>query len=143
MRSREKNYGIRPVNEAPYELFENAESAWFWFLAAQKARADGARFTAGLAKVQRPCEPIDILKSVDTLYRRRRLLMDHIQVLRHYGLRMCPPDRRRPKEARAYRLWQEALDRIEIALVEKGIVAKRPPRDSNWFDSVHIYEAAE
>ena len=143
MRSKETPYGIRPAEQAPFELFENAESAWFWFLAAQKARADGARFTAGLAKVQRPCEPIDILKAVDTLYRRRRLLMDHIQVLRHYGLRMCPPDYRRPKEVRAHRLWQEALDRIEVVLVNKGIVAKRPPRDSNWFENVHIYEAAE
>lgn len=143
MRSKETRYGIRPVEESSFELFENAESAWFWFLAAQKARADGARFTAGQAAVPRPCEPIDILKVVDTLYRRRRLLMDHIQVLRHYGLRMCPPDRRRPKEARAYRLWQEALDRIEAVLVEKRIVAKRPLRDSNWFERVEIYEAAE
>lgn len=140
MRSKETPYGVRPISDqVDYELFENAEAAWFWFLAAQKAKQDGARFSAGLATIPRPCEPLDILKVVDRLYRNRRLLMDHVQVLRHYGLRMCPPDKRRPKEVRAYRLWNEALDRIEVILVEKNIVARRPPRDSNWVEHIRIY----
>jgi hypothetical protein len=143
MRSTHTPYGIRPISSAPYEQFSSAEEAWFWFLAAQKARDDGARITAGLALVPRPCEPMDILKVVERLYRQRRLVMDHILVLRHYGRRMCPPDWRRDKEVRASRLWCEALDRIELVLVEKGIVAPRPPRHSNWMDNITIYEAAE
>ena len=143
MSSKNTSYGISAVSQASCECFDSAESAWFWFLAAQKAKEEGARVTAGLATVPRPCEPVDILKVVDRLYRHRRLLMDHIQVLRHYGLRMCPPDRRRPKEVRAYRLWNEAMDRMEVVLVDKGIVAPRPPRDSNWIENIRIYEAAE
>ncbi|MCB9963712.1 MAG: hypothetical protein H6855_06505 [Rhodospirillales bacterium] len=136
-------YGIRQDATPRYELFDNAESAWFWFLTAQRAKEDGARFTAGQAETPRPCEPIDILKTVDRLYRHRRLLMDHILVLRHYGRRMCPPDWRRPKEVQASRLWNEAMDRIEVVLIDKGIVAPRPPRHSNWFENMTIYEAAE
>ncbi len=131
---------MRATEDVTYELFDSAEAAWFWFLSAQRARAEGARFTAGMATTPRPCEPIDVLKVVDKLYRHRRLLMDHIQVLKHYGMRSCPPDRRRPKEVRAHRIWHEALDRIEEVLIDKGIVAPRPLRESNWIDHVHIYE---
>lgn len=103
--------------------FASAEEAWFWFIQAQQARADGARFTAGAGLYTRPCEPLDILKILDRLYRKRELLMDHLLVLRHYGRRMMPPDRHRIKERRAHSLWVEALGRIEMVLVSKGIVS--------------------
>ena len=47
--------------------FDNVEEAWFWFIAAQAARNDGARFVAGAGLQIRPCEPIDILKVLDGL----------------------------------------------------------------------------
>lgn len=102
--------------------FSSAEEAWLWFIQAQEARNDGARFTAGASLTSRPCEPTDILKCVERLYRNRRLVMDHLLVLRHYGKRQLPPDARRVKEARAYTLWQEALGRLEPVLENKGIV---------------------
>ena len=37
--------------------FESAEEAWFWFIAAQQAKCDGARFMSGAGDVPRPCEP--------------------------------------------------------------------------------------
>lgn len=104
------------------EPFDSVEEAWFWFIAAQGARNDGARFIAGAGLVPRPCEPIDILKTLDRLYRQRRLLRDHLLVLRHYGRRNMPPDSRRIKEARAHHLWVEALERLEAPLQKKGIV---------------------
>lgn len=102
--------------------FDSAEEAWLWFIQAQEARNEGARFTAGMSLVTRPCEPADILKCIDRLYRNRRLIMDHLLVLRHYGKRRLPPDARRMKEARAYTLWHEALARLEPLLEKKGIV---------------------
>lgn len=105
--------------------FETAEEAWLWFILAQEARNEGARFTAGLSLMPRPCEPADILKCVEKLYRNRRLMMDHLLVLRHYGKRQLPPDARRIKEARAYTLWHEALERLEPLLESKGIVRTR------------------
>ncbi|MCB1556898.1 MAG: hypothetical protein KDJ15_06250 [Alphaproteobacteria bacterium] len=104
--------------------FESAEEAWFWFIQAQRARDDGARFTFGAGLLHRPCEPMDILKVAERLHRNRRLVMDHFMVLRHYGRRMMAPDPTRAKEIRAYKLWSEAMERLEEVFVRKGIVVR-------------------
>ena len=104
--------------------FENAEEAWFWFMAAQNAKNDGAKFVAGAGLYKRPCEPVDILKVLDRLHRNRRLDRDHLLVLRHYGRRNMAPDKFRDKEKRAFHLWSEALSRIEEILVAKSIVER-------------------
>lgn len=106
--------------------FDTVEEAWFWFIRAMQARNEGARFRKGEALVPRPCEPVDIFKIMDRLYRSRRLLIDHFKVLRHYGRRMLPPDPHRVKERRAHTLWTEAMKRLEPALVNKGIVCAFP-----------------
>lgn len=123
--------------------FDNVEDAWLWFILAQEARNDGARFSAGLGLMMRPCEPADILNAVDRLYRNRRLVMDHILVLRHYGKRQLPPDPRRIKEVRAFALWKEALERIEPVLVRKGIVRPKltlPKPGRYWAHNAVVYE---
>lgn len=102
--------------------FEDVEEAWFWFIQVQQAKSEGARLMAGQALLPRPCDATDILKILDRLYRQRYLQRDHLLVLRHYGRRMLPPDPRRVKEGRAYRLWKEALERLEPVLIRKGIV---------------------
>lgn len=106
--------------------FYDAVEAWFWFIKAQEARNDGARYTAGMSLTPRPCEPSDFLKILDRLYRNRILLRDHFLVLRHYGRRQLAPDNRRAKEAIAYKLWCEAFDKIEPILIQKKIVQKKP-----------------
>lgn len=107
--------------------FDTVEEAWFWFVAAQQARVDGARITAGQALVERPCEPLDILRILDSLYRQRTLTMDHLMVLRFYGRRNMAPDPRRVKEARASALWRQAMDRLESVFESKGIL-----RPDSW-----------
>jgi hypothetical protein len=84
----------------------------------------GQKIVAGLGLGCRPCEPVDVLAVVERLYRGRRLLMDHILVLRFYGRRQMSPDPQRAKEMRAHSLWQEAMERIEDVLIAKGIVKK-------------------
>ncbi len=113
--------------------FETAEAAWFWFVQAQTARNEGAQIVAGAGNCVRPCEPVDIYRELDRLYRGRRLVIDHIKVLRHYGMRLLSPDPRHPKEARAYTIWIEALDRLGDALKSKGIVAEV----SYWDGAAH------
>lgn len=123
--------------------FDNAEEAWLWFILAQEAKNEGARFTAGLSLMSRPCEPADILQCMERLYRNRRLVMDHLLVLRHYGKRQLPPDARRVKEARAYLLWHEALERLEPVLARKGIVRPKlslPQPGRYWAHTAKIYE---
>ena len=123
--------------------FDNVEEAWMWFIQAQEARSEGARVVAGIAINNRPCEPSDILKCLDRLYRHRRLVMDHLLVLRHYGKRQMAPDPRRIKEVRAFALWKEALERLEPILVRKGIVRPKlslPRPGRYWSHTAIIYE---
>lgn len=103
--------------------FDSVEEAWFWFVQAQEARASGARIVAGRGMVPRPCEPLDMIRVVDRLYRQRKLIRDHLHVLVHYGRRLMAPDPDRRLEARASGLWREALDFLDPILREKGIVA--------------------
>lgn len=120
--------------------FEDAQEAWFWFISAQQAKNEGAKFVAGQSVYNRPCEPIDILKTLDRLYRKRRLQKDHLLVLRHYGRRYMAPDPRRVKEQRSYYLWQEALERLGEALETKGIIkAQRQPHE-NWAQEALLFE---
>ncbi|AWK88052.1 hypothetical protein DEW08_16385 [Azospirillum thermophilum] len=102
--------------------FDSGEEAWFWAVQAQDAKAAGARVVAGLGLVQRPCEPADVLRVVDRLYRRRLLTRDHLHVLVHYGRRLAAPDVTRPREQRAHGLWCEAFERVNPVLREKGIL---------------------
>lgn len=106
--------------------FPNAGEAWFWAVQAQIAKGEGARVAAGLGLVARPCEPGDVIRVVDRLYRRRQLTRDHLHVLVHYGRRMDAPMPDRWREQRAASLWREAFAVIAPALAEKGIVAAGP-----------------
>lgn len=123
MASREK-YTPKKQSEIKTMPFESAQEAWFWFVQAQSARNDGARFAAGQSLLPRPCEPIDIMRITDRLYRQRCLLRDHLMILRHYGLRNLAPDPRRPREAQAHTLWSEAMNRMEVVMMRKGIVRR-------------------
>jgi hypothetical protein len=100
--------------------FKSAEEAWFWFIQAQTARNEGAKIMAGAGLYPRPCEPVDIIKALERLYRARNITMDHVMVLRHYGQRLMSPDPRRPKEMRAAGLWKEALNKLGSGLINYG-----------------------
>lgn len=133
-----RNSGLR-ADVVPIPFF-SVEEAWFWFVQAQRARAEGARLAAAQGALYRPCEPMDVLQILDRLYRQRRLTMDHLLVLRHYGLRMMPPDPQRPREFRAWKLWTEALERVGAVMIARGIVVSGAPMQDR---SQPVLEAAE
>jgi len=105
------------------EPFRSAEEAWFWTMAALIARRDGARYTANNGRAARPCEPDDVVKCLDTLYRRRRIDLSHARIMRIWGERQAAPNPAYAGERPDWRLWREALDRLEWPLRVKGIVA--------------------
>lgn len=105
------------------EPFRNAEEAWHWTMAALVARRDGARCRAGLGAKPRPCEPDDVVKCLDQLYRRRRIDLVHARVLRIWGERQSAPNPAHATERCDWRIWREALERLEWPLRVKGIVA--------------------
>jgi hypothetical protein len=105
------------------EPFHNAEEAWFWTMAALAARREGARFAASSGRIARPCEPDDIIKCLDALYRRRRIDLLHARIMRIWGERQIAPNPAYVGERCDWQRWREALDRLEWPLRIKGIVA--------------------
>jgi hypothetical protein len=103
--------------------FRSAEEAWLWTMAALVARREGARVRAGIGRAIRPCEPDDVVKCLDQLYRRRRIDLVHARILRIWGERQAAPNPAFATERCDWRLWREALDRLEWMLRVKGIVA--------------------
>jgi hypothetical protein len=104
------------------EPFRDAEEAWLWTMAALKARSDGARYAANQGKTLRPCEPDDVIKCLDRLYRQRRIDLVHARILRYWGDRQMGPNPAFPRERCDWKLWREAMDRLEWPLRVKGIV---------------------
>jgi hypothetical protein len=102
--------------------FDSAEEAWFWTMAALVARRDGARIVAGRGLVSRPCEPDDVVKCLDRLYRQRRIELAHARIMRIWGERGTAPDPRHASERGDARLWREAMSRLEWPLRTKGII---------------------
>jgi hypothetical protein len=107
------------VERVSAEPFESAEQAWFWTVTTLAARRNGVRNGAA---IERPCEPDDILKCLDRLYRTRRIELLHGRILRIYGERQIAPSPGRRGELCDWRLWNEAMERLEAKLRVKGIV---------------------
>jgi hypothetical protein len=103
--------------------FVNAEEAWLWTMSALIARREGARYSANKGRVRRPCDPDDVVKCLDGLYRQRRIDLAHARVLRIWGERQMAPSRSVVAEHYDHELWAEALGRLEWPLRIKGIVA--------------------
>ena len=112
-----------PRGRAQPEPFRNAEEAWFWTMAALIARRDGARIVSGAGLVQRPCEPDDVVKCLDRLYRQRRIDLQHARILRIWGERQQAPDARHLREKADAQQWREAMARLDWPLRVKGIIA--------------------
>jgi hypothetical protein len=102
--------------------FASAEEAWLWTMAALTARRDGARYTAGKGAVVRPCDPDDVVRCLDGLYRQRRIDLAHARVMRQWGERQIPPCSSIATERHDHRLWEEAMERLSWPLRVKGIV---------------------
>jgi hypothetical protein len=102
------------------EPFEDVEQAWFWTMGALRARHDGA--SAGRGSVPRPCEPDDVVRCLDQLYRHRRIDLAHARILRSWGERQMAPGADNGSRHDAA-LWREALGRLDCLLRGKGIIS--------------------
>jgi hypothetical protein len=113
---------VRTRSGPPTQPFGSAQEAWLWTMAALIARREGARYSAGKGLVIRPCEPDDVVKCLDGLYRQRRIDLAHARILRIWGERQMAPSLAIVAERHDHRLWKEALERLEWPLRVKGIV---------------------
>ena len=118
----------RPVRNSPAapqphcQPFSNAEEAWLWTMAALIARREGARYTANKGLVTRPCDPDDVIKCLDSLFRQQRVTLAHARILRIWGERQITPSGVVVAERNDHRLWTEALERLQWPLQAKGII---------------------
>lgn len=108
-----------------YYLFESAEELWFWFMRSLEAREDGAKCGHNNSERPRPCEPNDIYQIINRLHRTRRLLVDHLRILAHYGKRGFCPDYRVRQEQKALTLWKEAFEVLTPILETKKFLKPR------------------
>lgn len=114
---------LEAMSAARTQPFRDAEEAWIWTMSALVARREGARYSANKGAVSRPCEPDDVVKCLDTLYRQRRIDLAHARILRIWGERRTAPNPAYASERGDHRLWCEALERLEWLLRVKGIIA--------------------
>ena len=93
---------------------------------AARAQPDGA-YRGGMGYGREATTSIaTIWHTLERLRRNRRLLRDHLLVLRHYGARAISPIPNRRQEARAAILWREAMQILEVAFIHQGLVRPRP-----------------
>jgi hypothetical protein len=121
---------LRPVRTAPPAApFAGAEQAWFWTIGALAARRDGVH--GGGPRIPRPCEPDDVIRALDLLYRLGAIGLDHARALRRWGERGMAPDPRAPSERADAFLWAEALDRLDEPLRVKGLLEPLSQKKEN------------
>jgi hypothetical protein len=101
--------------------FPDADQAWFWTMAALSARRDGTG--SGGRGIPRPCDPDDVIRALDRLYRQRRIDLLHARILRIWGERGTAPNPAHPGQASDSRIWREAMERLDGKLRARGIVA--------------------
>jgi hypothetical protein len=102
--------------------FRSAEEAWFWTMEALMARRDGAGASWRPEGPARPCEPDDVVRCLDTLYRQRGIELLHARILRVWGERGRSPQRDILQQRSDWRLWYQALGQLEWLLRDRGIV---------------------
>ncbi len=109
-----------PAVAAEGEPFASTEEAWFWTMAALAARREGARGSG--QGLKRPCEPDDVVRCLDQLYRMRRVDLQHARILRIWGERGAYPSPHDPREQSDFRFWREAIAALDGKLRARGIV---------------------
>jgi hypothetical protein len=101
--------------------FRDVEECIIWTI---KALGDAAEVGDGSGRaVSRICEPIEVVRCLDTLYRRRRIDLRHARILRIWAHRGRPPRADAPNERSDSRLWREATERLEWPLRSLGIIS--------------------
>lgn len=119
---------LRTVRALPGTVpFDDAAQAWFWTVAALAARQGnglGRRSSDAQAgrRIPRPCDPDDIIRALDLLYRRGGIGPTHARILRRWGERFTVPAAGGTTSADAV-LWAQAMEQLDGVLRPKGIIA--------------------
>ncbi|MDT7949895.1 MAG: hypothetical protein RQ966_00165 [Acetobacteraceae bacterium] len=99
----------------PARPFASVEAAWFSTARALQSGRGAHDHVDG------------VLRCLDRLYRNRRIELLHARILRIWGGRGIAPNPAYPRERSDWRIWREALDRLEGPLRAQGIVVHCQP----------------
>ncbi len=114
---------LRRVHDAPsITPFRTGQEAWLWTMAILMARRDGAGQSWRPEGPPRPCDPEDVVRCLDTLYREGVLDLVHARILRIWGERQTAPRSDRLQQRGDWRLWNQALGHMEWVLRACGVV---------------------
>lgn len=102
--------------------FRSAEEAWLWTMSILVARRDGVDVAWRPDGPARPCDPDDVVRCLDRLYRDTSISLLHARILRLWGERQVAPRSDRPAQRADWRLWHQALGRMEWVLRASGVV---------------------
>lgn len=94
-----RRYALKSGNNAPYELFNDAEDAWLWASANTELMLAGARGQPSLKPTQRPCEAADMLNAFERLMRAGTLAARHAPGRCSVRAEAAPPKRVDPFRA--------------------------------------------
>lgn len=108
-----------PMPRRRGQPFRDAEACIVWTIRRLAAEAEGAPARREPAI----CTPAEVVKCLDTLYRRRRIDLHHVRILRLWAHRGRAPDRSDPRERADWRVWREALERLDWPLRSLGIIS--------------------
>lgn len=88
-----------------------AQAEWAWFILIRAVQQPPRE------RLPEPAQ--SIFRVIERLYQQRRLERDELTILRRWGERGYPP----PAEERGeYRIWLEAMSKIDAALRKQGII---------------------
>ncbi|MCB8879397.1 hypothetical protein ACELLULO517_04070 [Acidisoma cellulosilytica] len=108
--------------------FRDAEACIFWTIRALAAEVAPSPAAANRRAIRRRpvasiCTPAEVVKCLDKLYRRRRIDLHHVRILRIWGHRGRAPNPELGKERGDWRVWREALERLDWPLRSLGIIS--------------------
>ncbi len=112
----------RAHDAAAVQPFRSGEEAWLWTMATLMARRDGAGPDWRPEGPARPCDPEDVVRCLDTLYRQASVDLLHARILRIWGERQRAPRADTGRLGGDWRLWTQALGQLEWALRARGVV---------------------
>jgi hypothetical protein len=106
--------------------FDDAAQSWVWTVASLAARhgaglGRGTQGGQGGVRIARPCDPDDVIRALDLLYRRGGIGPTHARVLRRWGERFTVPAPGGTSAEDAL-LWSEAMAQLDGVLRPKGIL---------------------
>lgn len=119
-----QEYDLSSTNVGRF-YYTSMEELWFAFMKTYQCLENMNHKEAD--NVSLPREHAEAYKAIlsilDKMFRARRLLIDHLRVLRFYGRRGLAPRLAVQKEALAHTLWLEAFKILEPLMIEEGYLA--------------------